>query len=499
MRILKSLLITLIMTLLAAPAFAAPLRVFVTDINAIGVQNRDETKMILQTLLASRMSNDKVIAVGSAAEADAIVSGTYIVIGKVFSMDAMARTSSGRTITRTFIQGDASEELISSVTKLADKISTELSQKYAAQIALPEAAPLAQRTSSDLIVRNSNLRDAPRGDIIRQQDLIRGSNGKGWISKRLSGAANLLAIGATSKSGERDIFLAQNNRFEYFRQGEVLKRLDGKALRPDEKIISLDSIDADGDGKPELYVTIVRNDEPASQVWEIRGDKLVKIANDLPYFFRTIAVAGGKKKLYAQEMGRGEENFYGDVYEAERSGSKVTLKTAIKLPRFGNIFSFNQFHDRDGNLLTIVINPDNYLIVYNSENKEIWRSNERYTDTALYYQKEDPNNVRTTGDKYRYIFMNQRIQVTSKNEILLGKNEGLFVVGNMRLYKKGSVYNMTWDGSSLEEVWRTKETHSYMPDFWYDEARNELLLLQMPLKPGPGEDGAASLAIKKVE
>jgi hypothetical protein len=38
-----------------------------------------------------------------------------------------------------------------------------------------------------------------------------------------------------------------------------------------------------------------------------------------------------------------------------------------------------------------------------------------------------------------------------------------------------------------------------MPDFWYDEARSELLLLQMPLKPGMGEDGAASLAIKMVE
>ena len=38
-----------------------------------------------------------------------------------------------------------------------------------------------------------------------------------------------------------------------------------------------------------------------------------------------------------------------------------------------------------------------------------------------------------------------------------------------------------------------------MPDYWLDEARSELLLLQMPQKSGPGEEGAASLAIKKVE
>jgi hypothetical protein len=35
------------------------------------------------------------------------------------------------------------------------------------------------------------------------------------------------------------------------------------------------------------------------------------------------------------------------------------------------------------------------------------------------------------------------------------------------------------DGSSLEEVWRNKDTQSYMPDYWYDEPK-ELLILQMP-------------------
>jgi hypothetical protein len=169
------------------------------------------------------------------------------------------------------------------------------------------------------------------------------------------------------------------------------------------------------------------------------------------------------------------------------------------MPRYGNVFSFNQFRGKEDELLTIVINPNDYLIVYSPEGKELWRSGDNFGATALYFLKTDDRNVRTTGDKYRWIFMKQRILVTSKNEIMVDKNDGLFVIGNARNYKRGAVYNFFWDGSSLEEIWRTKDTQSYMPDYWYDEPKNELLILQMPAKPGVGDEGAASLAIKKVE
>ena len=106
----------------ALSAFAAaPLRVFVSDMNVVGVQNRDELKATLQTLLASRLNGDTITAVASSAEADAILTGTYVVIGKVFSVDAMAKSANGRTLTRAFVQGESQDELIPAMGKLADK------------------------------------------------------------------------------------------------------------------------------------------------------------------------------------------------------------------------------------------------------------------------------------------------------------------------------------------------------------------------------------------
>jgi hypothetical protein len=95
--------------------------------------------------------------------------------------------------------------------------------------------------------------------------------------------------------------------------------------------------------------------------------------------------------------------------------------------------------------------------------------------------------------------MNQRIQVTTKGEVLVGKNDGFWVMGDARTFKKGAVFNMIWNGSSLDEKWHTRDTQNYMPDYYFDEGRNELIILQTVQRPGIFDRGASSLTIKKVE
>lgn len=498
------ILLTVLLSLFAAiPAFSAQLKVYVAEMSAAGVPNKDEMKTTLQMLLASRLTGDKIVAVGNSGEADIVVTGTYITIGKIFSVDALAKTTSGKTLTRAFMQGEGQDDLIPAIGKLAEKLTTELVRITSGgvqQSGTPVLFPTAVPAPPSDIVRTTTMQSSHNSDIVRPEEYVKGSTG-GWVSRRLPGAANLLAVGATLASGEREIFLAQDNKIQYFRQGQetTLKLMGTAEFRTAEKVISLDVVDADGDGHQEIYVTIVRNDDLASQIWEVKGDKLSRVAADLPYYFRAVAVAGGVKKLYVQEMGRGEEDYYGPVYEATRSGASIKMKNPITMPRYGNIYSFNQFRAKDGAVMTITMNPDNYLLVYDQDMKEVWRSSDKFGGSALYFQRDDAANVRVTGDKFRWIFMNQRIQVTSGNEILVGRNSGFFVIGNARSYTKGAVYDLVWDGSSLEEKWRTKEIQSYMPDYWYDELKKELLILQMPQKPGIGIDGASSLAIKKVE
>ncbi len=497
-----ALLVMLLATLVAVPAFAAPLRVYVADMNAVGVPNRDEMKQTVQALLASRLNGDRIIAVGEAGEADVLVTGTYIAIGKVFSVDALARTAAGRTLTRSFVQGEGQNELLPAIGKLAEKLATDLAALYPTGSSLPASAlaapPAVAAPPSDIIKSARPVRVVPKeGDFIKASDERQRTVGSGWLSRRLEGVVNLLAIGRTFADGSRGVLLAGERRVAYYRQKDDMKLLGDLEFDANEKILSLDTIDS-GDGTFDLYVTIVKSGDLASRVFQVKDDKLVQMADDLPYYFRAFSLAGGPKKLYAQAMGR-DADFFGDVCEVSRAGQKVTLKNPIKMPRYGTIYGFNQFKGRDGEPLTVTFTSDGYLAVYDQALKELWRSNDRFGGSELFFQREDLDNVRTTGERYRWIFMDQRIQVTSKGEVLVGKNDGFWVLGNARSYKKGAVYCMTWDGSSLEEQWRTKDTQNYMPDYLFDESRNELLLLQTVQRSGVGSRGASSLAIKKVE
>ncbi|HIJ94992.1 MAG TPA: VCBS repeat-containing protein [Desulfuromonadales bacterium] len=490
----------LLVSLCAAPSFAAPLRVFVSEINAVGAVNKEEMKQTILLLLASRINSDTISSVATAAEADVLISGTYVAIGKVFSVDALARTAGGKSLARAFVQGENQDELIPAIGKLADKIRSELLKQFAASAAAPAAAtvsanlPVVPAAKSD-IIRPSELQPATTADFIKPREMEQGS-ASGWLSKRLTGSANLMAVGSVRADGSRDLFLAEDRRVSYYRQAGEMRLIAERELRSSEKIISLDILESTTGS--ELYVTIMRGDDVASEVWQLQGDKLVVTAEKLPYFFRVFALAGGPKKLYAQSMGR-ESDFYGDVFEASRSGNVVTLKNPVKMPRFGTIYTFNQFRDAAGELFTLAINNDNYLIVYDRDLKELWRSNDKFGGSELFFQKEDLANSRTTGDNFRWIFMNQRIQVTAKGEVLIGKNDGFWVLGNARSYKKGAVYALYWNGSSLEEKWRTRETQNYMPDYYLDEARGELLILQVVQRAGISSRGASSLAIKTVK
>lgn len=489
------LMVTFLVSLSAAPSFAEQIRLFVSGVETVGVQNKDEMKTIVQTLLASRLNSAGITAVESLAEADVVVSGTYISTGKLFSIDAVAKTTAGKTLTRAFVQGEKADDLIPSVGLLAEKLSTELVNVYARdKSAVPvQAAAVAPVIE---IPRNTAIVTAPVSDLIKPQ-AQEPRVSSDWLSTRLTGAANLLALGVTLPDGSREIFLAEAHRLAYYRKSGEMKLVSENELSPAEKIISLDTLQG-SDGSVDIYLTVVRRNELASQVWQVKGDKLVLVADKLPYFFRTASLSGGPKKLYVQTMGRNED-FYDTVAEATRSGSTIVLKTAIAMPRYGTIYSFNQFRDRDGKVLTTVINPDGYLIVYDQQLKELWRSNDKFGGSELYFQKDDDLNMRLTGELTRWIFMNQRIQVSAKGEIVVGKNDGFWVLGNSRSYKRGAVYCLTWNGSSLEEKWRTRDTQNYMPDFFFDEARNELLMLQTVQRPGMSERGASSLTIKKVE
>jgi len=503
--LLCAVLLVALMT--ASTLFAAQIRVYVAEFAVTGAANKDELKSTLQTLFASRLTTDSVLSVDSPVGADVLVKGSYIAFGKVFSLDAVAKDPSGRVIARAFQQGESQDELIPAAGKLGQSMAAEIAAKVkpgvvmvpqpvavAAPVAVPASdvvRPSASQPASDLVKASTT------SDIVRPQELTRTASG-GWMSQRLSGALMGIAPGKVASDGTREYYIADEQALRLYRQSDNLKLVAEVAFSPRERVIGVDSADLDGDGIPEAYVTIMDGDSLSSQVWVAGKDSLKRVATKLPYYFRGIALMGKDHKIYAQQMSS-DKDYYGDVQELVKNGDRFELKNPIKLPRFGYLYNFNQFRDAAGNTFTVVINDDGYLIVYSAAGEELWRSSDKFGGSETYFKREDLANVRTTGDPFRWVFLEQRITVTPSGEVVVPKNEGMFVIGNNRAYKKSSVYAFAWNGSSLDEIWHTKQSQNYLADYLYDTARKELMALEVVKKEGLLDKGASMVTVKRVE
>ena len=351
------------------------------------------------------------------------------------------------------------------------------------------------KSSADIIRKEP---PAPSSaDIVRPQAIER-SSGANWVSQRLPGVWTGIAEGRTLDNGDRELFVAGKHTLRYYRLGKELKLVTEVSLASEEKILSVDAADLDGDGVPEIYLTVMSGEDLASQVWVPGTTSLKKIADKLQYFFRGIAINGKETQIFAQERGVDGE-FYGDVYELVKSGSTFTVKNPIKLPRFGYLYNFNKITDAQGKIVFVLFSPDGYLLVYSPEREELWRSSDKFGGSELSFQRTIGRTVSAGPDSGRTVFLDQRIIVTPEGELLVSQNGGFWVLGNSRSYSKSSVVAFTWNGSSLEERWRTRLGQNYLADFQYDAAQRELLLLEAVQKEGLMDKGASTVSIKKID
>lgn len=465
----SAVLILLFSLLIPLTASAASVRAYVADFTVSA--GATELKGTLQRLFSSRLSGDGIVTVESAAEADVIVTGSYTTIGKMFSLDAFAKTPQGKQVAAAYEQGESLDALIPAVGKISAKLKGEIVSALSKGAA---AAPVREM-------------QPPAGDIIRREQT------PGWTSRRIPGVYSALA-----SWGGKEFVIAGENGIKLFRRDVALQQLAEAPIPDNVRLLGVDAVGPDAAGKILIFVTILDREFPASRIYSVEGDKLKQVAQELPYMFRTVAPYGGPKKLYAQQMGRSED-YYGDVYEASYSDGKVQLSNPIKMPRFGNIFNFNMFRDQSGKSYITAFSESGYLIVYSDSGEELWRSSDKFGGSETYYQRRDVENERASGSPFRTRFIDQRITVTDKGEVLVPQNAGFLVLGNIRSYSRYSIVSFTWNGSSLEELWRSKQSQNYLADYAYAPETKELILLEVTQKTMFGGNGGSAVRVMRAE
>jgi len=511
---MKTILFTLVSAflLIAIPnaSPAAPLKTYVTEFGVSGSPNRDELKGTLQGLLASRLNPDQVQLVESQDKAELLVAGSYSLFGKSFSLDVMLKSMGSGLIRKVFEQGDGQDDLLPAIGRLAQKIDRELAKSAftpavaPAPVVAPAPRPAQTYTVPvpATVAPSGSSKAAPPVVIPADGYVVRSESGSqdvpgSWTSAPLEGIFSCLATGRTLPSGEMEIFLANDQAVRYYTRGADLKQIAEVTIPEPGKILALDSADLDGDGVPELYVTVIDRGALSSLVYLVKGNGLEKIAGNLPWFFRGIGPDLKSRVVYTQELSTGGK-FYPQVAELVKTGSVFSTTNPRKLPRSGYVFNFNRLGGTAADPY-VVLNEDGRLVVSSPDDTELWISNDKYGGSERSFRIESHEKMRTTGDQYFLTFLEQRITITPQGELLVPHNEGFLTIGNNRSYSKYSLHAFTWNGSSLKEKWHTRPNQSYLADYAYDPASRELILLEVVKKAGLFGKGRSVISINKID
>lgn len=467
MKALRALAVALIMIVIPAASWGGGIATYVAEFSVKGASKPEEEKSTIQTMLLSRLAGERISTQARPEGAEIKVTGSYIVMGSAFSLDAEAVNSTGAIIVRAFAQGKNPDELISAVGALSQTLSVGIVKTLQATSAAP--------------------------DIIKPP---RSAPVTGRVVHQISGAMSGLAMGRTLAGGERELFVIGSHLLRYYRLGSELKLMFEVPYKVNEKILAVDSTDLDGNLIPEIYVTIMNGELLESQVWTVDGTSLKQIAGPIPYFFRMISGADGVRKLYAQKSS-GKNDFEGDVAEVVKSDKAYSLANPLKLPKGGNLYNFSLYAAKPGEQGVVLMDHSGNLRQFDASSKEVWKSSDEYGGSETFFNRSDRN----TESGVRQVYLEQRMYATGKGGgLLVPKNSSSWFMLNKHYYSGNSMYCFTWDGAGFEEKWHTKQIDHYLADFAYDETNHELLMLEVVEKEeGVLDKGVSSLVIRKVD
>lgn len=493
-----------LLSVLAVPCgvFAAPLKTHVSGFNVVGAQNKDEMKLTLQGLLASRLNPDQALLVENPAQAELLINGSYAQFGKMFSIDLLLKQNAGGTVTKVFEQGEGEGDIIPAINRLARKTEQELARIISAAPApqVPSAAPVAAapHVSAAPAPFVQPVQAAPATGFVIKGEIPAAAADGSWTSEPFAGMYNSMALGRTFPNGEQEIFVSDEHTIRSYLKGTELKLVAEIKVPIPAIILGIDSADLDGDKIPELYVSIIDREKPASRVYRADGAGLEKIAGGLPWFFRGLGNEYTSRSMYGQELGtRGE--FYGNPALIRKNGNRFEAGSQITLPGHANIFNFNLLKNAAGKTVIASINEDGYLTVSDAAGEVVWKSTEKYGGSETYFKHRDYTRIGATGDQYRWTFLEQRIVTLPDGLILAPRNEGLFSLGNSHSYDKHTLYAVRWNGSVFRDAWRSRTEPGYLADFAYDPATRSVVTLEVVQKGGVTGKGKSVISVNRIE
>lgn len=311
---------------------------------------------------------------------------------------------------------------------------------------------------------------------IRKDSAILSSSSSILMNRKLDMEIRGIATSDIDGDGKLDMVVMDDHTISFFifNNNNLLKTGEYKGPHYN-KNISIDALDANGNGRAELFITSFgKNSYLKSYIIEWNGRGFEPLVKDAEWYFRVVAF-DGKSQLIGQQRGH-DEVFSGAIYSLDLSGNKIVRREKMATGNF-EIFGFTPVYSADvktknsadvGNARYITwFDRSGFLNLGDGRGGREWKSGESLGSTAIFVEQD-----KGRDNLKERVYVNNRVVAEDIDndgitEIITVNNSDVAkgYLSGYRKFNHGNIQIMAWKNGSMVDIWKGNPATGYISDF----------------------------------